>query len=162
LANYSAKAIANEFLRRRDSSAYPQQMLIQKLAYIAHGWNLVINGQSLIDEAPLAWDNGPVYRSIWEHVKSNGYGGNNCTLIDPATKVEFLAKLDASEKSVVDHVWEKYSLFSAGELSAMTHEPNTPWSKAYFEGGRNTPLDNSEIKKHYNALAMAGREQRSN
>lgn len=159
MGNYSAKAIANEFLRRRASTAWPQQMLIQKLTYIAHGWNLAINGQPLVEELPQAWDNGPVYRSLWEHIRDYGYNGETCQLIDPEKKEAFSAELTSAEKSVIDHVWKKYGEFGAGKLSAMTHEPGTPWSSAYFNRGRNAALDNAEIKKHYVDLALAGREQ---
>ena len=157
MADHSALAIANEFLARRESEAWPQQMLIQKLAYIANGWNLAINGEPLIDEAPKAWDNGPVYKSIWDHIKEYGYGGPNCELIDPRSNRPITETLSASESDVIDHVWKKYGHMSAQRLSAMTHQPETPWSKAYFGRGRNADLDNDEIKSHYVALAMAGR-----
>ena len=58
---------------------------------------------------------------------------------------------------IIEHVWKKYSNYSASQLSRMTHEPDTPWSLAYFGRGRNTDLVNSEIKKHYVDLALAGR-----
>ena len=157
MADHSAVAIANEFLARRESDSWPQQMLVQKLAYIANGWNLAINGEPLIDEVPIAWDNGPVYKSIWDHIKEYGYGAPNCSLISPVTKKPVKEALSPSETDIVNHVWKKYGHMSASRLSAMTHEPETPWSKAYFGRGRNSALDNDEIKDHYVALAMAGR-----
>ncbi|MCW2282491.1 putative phage-associated protein [Rhodoblastus acidophilus] len=158
MPNYSAQAIANEFLRRRGSCSIPQQMYIQKLAYIANGWNLAINGFALIEEDPQAWDNGPVFRSIWDHVRDFGYKGKNCTLADPATKEEIRADLAPEEIAVIEHVWRKYGPFSASLLSRMTHETGTPWYKAYFERGRNSKLDKEETRQHYVALAMAGRD----
>lgn len=159
MANFPAIAIANEFLRRRGTSAYPQQMLIQKLSYIANGWNLAINGEPLIDEQPEAWDNGPVYRSIWDNIKESGYNGDQCLLIDPVSKVQATAELNEKERAVVEHVWRKYGNYSANLLSKMTHESNTPWSNTYFTRGRNAKLRNDEIKQHYVDLAMAGRGQ---
>lgn len=157
MPNHSAKAIANEFLRRRGSDAGPPQLLIQKLAYIAHGWNLAINGDPLIVEAPEAWDNGPVYRSIWEHIKEFGYGGPNCTLTDPKTGAVIEEALTQNEKNIVDHVWSKYGSMSASELTAITHQKDTPWYKAYYGRYRNAPLINTDIHEHYYNLAMAGR-----
>lgn len=159
MPNHSAVAIANEFLDRRGSDAWPQQMLIQKLAYIANGWNLAINGQPLIEEPPEAWDNGPVYRSLWDHIRDSGYRGPNCTLTDPALSQPLREPLTPSERQIIDHVWTKYGSLGAGKLSAMTHEPNTPWSRAYARG-RNSSLRNDEITAHYRELALAGREQR--
>jgi uncharacterized phage-associated protein len=154
---HSAPAIANEFLRRRADSTWPPQMLIQKLAYIAHGWSLAITGQPLIAEPAEAWDNGPVYRSIWERIKEHWYNGEHCTLVDPVTKLADTATLSDVERQIIEHVWKKYRAKSAGELSRMTHELGTPWHKAYFGRGRNAPLDNAEIKQHYIDLALAGR-----
>ncbi len=160
MPNHSPQAIANEFLRRRADSAWPQQMLIQKLAYIANGWNLAINNEPLISDQPEAWDNGPVYRAIWDHIKFYGYRGACNTLVDPISKEEIREKLSPSEEAVIDHVWRKYGTKQAHELSRMTHEPGTPWFKAYFERGKNSELNNDEIKKHYVDLAMAGRGSR--
>src|SRR5690348_15136296 len=102
MPNYSATAIANEFLRRRGESVSPAQMLVQKLAYIANGWNLAINGEPLIRENAEAWDNGPVYRSIWDHIRDFGYRGDHCTLLDPVTNQEINVRLAEQEVSVID------------------------------------------------------------
>jgi uncharacterized phage-associated protein len=157
MANHSAREIANEFLKRRKSNLQPQQMLIQKLVYIAHGWNLAINNEPLVAESPEAWDNGPVFRSLWDHIRDYGYKGENRELCDQTNNAEFNAVLSQSETAVIDHVWNKYGQLGAAKLSRMTHEPDTPWSKAYFSRGKNAALDNQEIKKHYIDLAMAGR-----
>lgn len=159
MPHQSALAIANEFLRRRASDAWPQQMFIQKLVYFSHGWTLAITNDALIDEQPEAWDNGPVYRSIWDHIRDYGYGKNDCLLINNNSKEEFKANLSSVESQIIDHVWNKYKNFSASELSDMTHLPNTPWFKAYFQGGRNKELPNDEIKSYFVGLAKAGRAQ---
>ena len=80
-------------------------MLLQKLVYIAHGWNLAICGEPLIEEAPEAWDNGPVYRSIWDHIRDHGYGGPNCTLTKPDSREPILENLTPVEDSIIQHVW---------------------------------------------------------
>lgn len=159
MPDHSAVAIANEFLKRRESDTWPQQMLLQKLAHIANGWNLAINGEPLIAETAEAWDNGPVYRSMWDHIKENGYRGPKCMLLNPATGEVITSELTPSEESIVDHVWRKYGSMRAVKLSQLTHEPGTPWTKAYFERGRNAPLRNDDILNHYTQLAMAGRQE---
>lgn len=158
MPNHRPTAIANEFLRRRQNSAWPQQMWIQKLVYIAHGWNLAINGKPLVNETPQAWDNGPVFRSIWDHIKENGYRSPYSTLVDAETGVEISDSLTDDEKEVIDHVWVKYGGFSAQRLSKMTHRPGTPWSNAYLQA-RNALLDENEIKNHYIKLGKAGRSE---
>lgn len=158
MPNHSATAIANEFLRRHSSTTWPAQMAIQKLAYIAHGWNLAINNEPLIREAPEAWDNGPVFRTVWDHIRDFGYRGANWTLAEPGKTKAIIEPLTPSEQAVIDHVWAKYGDKTAVELSRMTHEPDTPWYKAYFGRGRNSSLRNDEIRQHYIDLAMAGRQ----
>ncbi len=159
MPNQAATAIANEFLSRRGSPTWPRQMLLQKLAYIANGWNLAINGEPLITETPQAWDNGPVYTSLWRAVKDYGYQGENCEILNPFSNTPWKADLTASEAAIIDHVWKKYGSFSAEQLSDMTHEPGTPWFNAYLNQGRNSELNQSEIRQHYIKLAMAGREE---
>jgi uncharacterized phage-associated protein len=57
--------IANEFIRRglQEGRAF-NQMELQKLVYIAHGWCLAFSGQPLTGDRPEAWDFGPVYRRL--------------------------------------------------------------------------------------------------
>lgn len=57
--------IANEFIRRglREGRAF-DQMQLQKLVYIAHGWCLAFSGEPLTGDRPEAWDFGPVYRRL--------------------------------------------------------------------------------------------------
>lgn len=158
MPNHDARAIANEFLVRRADESWPQQMYLQKLAHIANGWNMAVNGEPLIGELPQAWDNGPVFRSIWDHIKDFGYRGKHNTLLDPANKSLIRADLTDDEKRVLDHVWSKYGHLTGDTLSKLTHEPDSPWERAYFGRGRNSRLDAEEIKNHYIDLAMAGRE----
>ena len=160
MPHFSARAIANEILKRRASDVWPQQMQIHKLSYIAHGWNLAINDEPLITEQPEAWDNGPVYRSIWDHIPDYGYGKPNCMLIDPISKEPFIANLKTNEADIIDHVWNRFKIYSAVELSELTHQPGTPWFNAYFHRGRNSALHNVEVRDYYIELALAGRAQR--
>jgi uncharacterized phage-associated protein len=163
---HSSMAIANEFLKLQGSEQGLTQMQLQKLAYIANGWNLAINGEPLIAEDVQAWDNGPVYRDLWDHV--TGYGSAFITkLISPANKPNFFgavqskepysAQLTESERQIVEHVWRRYGRHGAFQLSKMTHQPGTPWYKAYFGRGKNTVIHPDDIKQHYTELARAAR-----
>lgn len=159
-------AIANEFLKRQGPEHSLTQMQLQKLAYIANGWNLAINGEPLIAEDVQAWDNGPVYRDLWNHLTS--YGSSFITkLISPAnapnmfvkdqSKEPYVAQLSESERQVIDHVWRRYGRYGAFALSRMTHQPGTPWHKTYFGKGRNSRIDPAEIRQHYIDLSRAAR-----
>ena len=156
------QAVANEFIRRfregHPGWGSPNQTWLQKMVHIANGWNLAVNGEPLVSQPPEAWDNGPVFRAIWNHLRDWGY--NVSGLMGPAgSQTPFHADLTESEKAVIDHVWKRYADYSGRELSAMTHEADTPWTKAYFGRGQNARLNEEEIRGHYINLALAGRGQ---
>lgn len=146
-------AIANEFLKLEGRPM--NQMRLQKLVYIANGWNLAINGEPLTDARIEAWDGGPVYRAIWNHIRDFGY--NVKSRYFGADGEKFKADLTEDEKNVIHHVWKRYGDYSGQKLSELTHQEGTPWSKAYFAYGRNSPVKQSDIRKHFTELALAGR-----
>lgn len=155
MPNHHSLAVANEFAAK--SAAVLPQMKLQKLVYIAHGWNLAINHAPLISDRIEAWDGGPVIRTIWNHIRDCGYDFSNKFFKNSFTQEPWKADLSERERSVIDHVWSKYSGYSGTELSNLTHQPGTPWSNAYFGRGRNAALLDSDIEKHFTELGRAGR-----
>ena len=143
---YPAAAIANEFLylAKRDGKSLTQ-MQIQKLVYFAHGWNLAITGEPLVNERFAAWDYGPVVKSLWRAFKDFGSG--------PITKEARVPDWDSSvlawvtphisdgsrgeenefARALINKVWEEFGGYKAFELSEMTHLPDSPWSTARAE-----------------------------
>jgi uncharacterized phage-associated protein len=156
MPNHSPLAIANEFLRLRGEPLVPAQMQLQKWIYLAHGWNLAINQLPLVNDQPEAWDGGPVFRSIWNHIRDFGYGVVSRRL--EVNGQPYVAPLNENERRIIDLVWDKYRGFTGYELSEMTHQPDTPWTHAYFQRGRNARISNRDTQNYYTALALAGRE----
>lgn len=156
MPDHSAVAIANEFLRRRGRVGVTQ-MWLQKMVYISQGWNLAVNGQPLVAEDVEAWDGGPVFRSIWNHIRDNGFDPSTRMLIGPFGGPPITEELSRSENDVIDHVWRKYNQFTGRELSVMTHRPGTPWTEAYMTSGQNATIPKARIRQHYLELAKAGR-----
>jgi uncharacterized phage-associated protein len=151
---YDARAIANEFLKLAGNRPV-NQMWLQKLVYIAHGWNLAINDAPLVSGRIEAWDGGPVMRSIWDHLRD--FGRNASGLFGRKADEPFQADLTDAEKAVIDRVWKRYGGYTGRQLSEMTHQEGTPWSNAYFGRGRNAKLLDADIKQHFTDLAIAGR-----
>ena len=133
------------------------QMRLQKLVYLAHGWNLAINREPLVADRVEAWDGGPVFRTIWNHLRDFGHNAVDMLLGHPMTKERFSAPISQSEKAVIDHVWSRYGGYSGLELSQMTHQMGTPWTNTYFAKGRNSRIPDDEIQSHFVGLALAGR-----
>lgn len=152
MPHHSPAAVANAFVDMADHVM--PQMKLQKLTYIADGWNLAITGNPLVDAQPEAWDNGPVFRQIWNRIRDLGSANGKIRDYDGLIPT---APFTDQERAVIRHVWNKYGHKSARELSDLTHLPNTPWSRAYYERGRNAVISNEEIRAHYLALAQAGR-----
>ena len=155
----SSPAIANEFIRRASlHSQYFTHMQLQKLVYIAHGWNLAINGEPLTDDVPQAWDYGPVYKSLYDALQRFGSGPVIGEI--HASDDSGGAALSAKERAVIDRVFSDYGKFHAFQLSALTHQDGTPWDEVYNHGvGRMSPIDNSLIKRHF--IELANRPRRA-
>ena len=154
MPSHDARAIANEFLKLKDGPA--NQMWLQKLVYTAHGWNLAINGDPLVEDRIEAWDGGPVFRIIWNHFRDIGRNARD-GLLGRADGEPYEAVLSDAERAVIRHVWKRYGAYSGNQLSEMTHREGTPWSNAYFGRGRNAQVLNEDIRQHFTELARAGR-----
>ena len=157
--------IANEFIRRAAAESRTlTQMQLQKLVYIAHGWNLAISGNKLTHDDPEAWDYGPVYTRLWQALKSYGRSGvtreiKNSEYSPGIFDVEnpdspACASLTSDEISVIDRVYSDYSKFHAFQLSALTHKEGTPWTEVYAGGeGKFEAIPSDQIREHFVGIA---------
>jgi len=153
-------AIANFFIKKSLETGIPvTNMKLVKLVYIAHGWYLGLTGQPLIGEGAEAWKYGPVIPSIY--YSFNTYGGNPINqiayTITPSGQTSNYPLSDPSLNEFLDKVWDVYSGYSAIELSAFTHQENTPWNETWNKGGGSSTngvvIPNEAIKSHYEQLA---------
>lgn len=147
----SSQQIANFFINKSlNSGRELTPMKLIKLTYIAHGWNLGIYDAPLLDEAIQAWKYGPVIESIYDEFKR--YGSSQ---IVEYVRDEFgqYPAPDTQTHPLLEMVWETYGKFNGVELSAMTHQPNTPWDIVWNQHGgsrQNSALiPNDLIKEHY-------------
>ena len=138
-------------------------MHLQKLTYIAHGWNWAINDAPLVAEDIEAWSFGPVIRDLYEHTKFFGSQPIGRLISPDDSQVArffgatgnadpYRADLDERERQIIQQVWARYGSLSAIRLSELTHQPGTPWFQA-FQRGRNTQIDEEAIRAHYDTLA---------
>jgi uncharacterized phage-associated protein len=161
-------AIANEFIRRAAADGKGlTQMQLQKLVYIAHGWNLAINGAPLTRDEPEAWDYGPVYKELRRALRP--YGRDEVTreirkseyvpgTFDDNPDEPAVAALTPEEQAVVDRVYRDYGKFHAFQLSALTHRAGTPWTEVYANGaGKFDEIPPQMIRDHFVELARTRR-----
>lgn len=161
MKQYSAKAVANFFLRKAwNEGKTLTPMKLQKLVYLAHGWALGAFDAPLISESVQAWQYGPVIESLYHEFKHFGSGdidkeASDVDLdhetFDIVYEVPVIDEDDSEAQDLINRVWNTYERYSGGQLSTITHRPGTPWKKAYT-GERGTIIDNHLIKEHYKNL----------
>ena len=137
--------IAHELLwLRRDKATTPLQLI--KLVFLCHGWMLAIHGRPLIREAVEAWKYGPVVPSVYHAFKS--FGGEPIT-VEPLDMSEHL---DAEEIATIERVDRSYVDYTGPELSAITHQKNTPWHRTKKAQGIGAEINDEIIREHYGRL----------
>jgi uncharacterized phage-associated protein len=149
---YSAATIANYFIDRADSDGKTiDQMKIQKLVYYAHGWYLAMTSEPLIDEQVEAWRFGPVVPSLYRALK---HCGNQPVkqAIQPAEP----NVLPFDVQSFLDRIWNLYSHLTGIQLSNLTHQNGSPWSRTAKKFGYRIPdshpLDNNLLRSYFDNL----------
>lgn len=137
--------IANEFIGRglHDGRTF-DQMQLQKLVYIAHGWCLAFSEQPLTGDRPEAWDFGPVYRRLADALQAYGtdqvkdqISADWFTSVASQQQARVgVAKtdLDEFEMDMIVMVYEDYGAFTAAQLSALTQRTGSPWEQIYANG----------------------------
>ena len=144
---YSPKKIADYFLMKGAEDVNMTPMKLIKLVYIAHGWSLGLYDKTLINEQPQAWKFGPVIPSLYDEFKEFGNKKIDKQVTENPIDNQDLTKF-------LDKVWEVYGKYTGVQLSAKTHEPNTPWSKTWEKAKEyfNTfslSIPDDLIKEHY-------------
>jgi uncharacterized phage-associated protein len=154
---YDPVAVANFFIQKSNSTGIEvTPMKLLKLVYISHGWSLGLLNQPLINEAVEAWKYGPVIESLYHDLKE--YGRERVTKsisksdwrsFTPFSVTPTIPETDELTLKLLNKVWDAYGNMSGLGLSAITHEPGTPWSLTSPGGIISQDL----IKAHYRELA---------
>ena len=161
---YSAKAIANLIIdTAKEHGGTVDQLKLQKLVYITHGWHLAINESPLIDDVIEAWKDGPVIPTLYDEFKNCGRD----PIVDYATDVEvneqdlsfrlyppMIADDDQDTRLLVQKIWQKYGGLTGPQLSNLTHLPNTPWDQVYKVVPKGQ-ISNHLIQNHFVELATS-------
>ena len=162
---YSAKAVGNYFLDRyRGHGITP--LKLQKLVYLAHGWNFVFrpNVPLIEDEHAEAWRYGPVFPSLYYEFRDLGRQPISRLAteleLDPKdmktvlTRVPRIPETDGVIHHFLGEIWRIYGGYSGVQLSELCHKPQSPWytTRAQNPTLRNANIDNELIRRHYDEL----------
>lgn len=156
--------IANEFIRlaSADGRAF-DQMKLQELVYIAHGWCLAITGQPLTGDRPEAFEHGPEYRRLADALARWGVdpvmseiplavGIANSSKSDATLPPG--AELDDREQAVLERVYADYGGLPTPQLATITRAKGTPWEHIFARGtGERRDIPHVLIKAQFAKIA---------
>nr|ELR5042118.1 SocA family protein [Providencia stuartii]ELR5083250.1 SocA family protein [Providencia stuartii]ELR5114953.1 SocA family protein [Providencia stuartii] len=146
---YNPVQIARKFIALAALSGKQlTHMQLQKLTYIAHGYSLAILNRPLLSEPVSAWKFGPVIPGMYDTFKQFGNKGIPFDL-----GASCIPELDSQSESIIDGVYATYGDKDGIALSSLTHQPGTPWSKAY-NGYMSTVISDDLIKSYYTNLVF--------
>lgn len=158
--------VANEFITLAAGEGRElDQVQLQKLVYIAHGWCLATTGQPLTGDRPAAWDFGPVYRRLAEALSRCGMNpvtrriGDQHASRQTSRLVPSRSDLDDLERDVIARVYQEYSAFNASQLSNLTRRGRAPWAQIFAQGqGRFRDIPHETIRAQFVEIAAKHRK----
>ncbi len=120
-------AVANAFIARAGQEGI-SHMKAQKLVYFAYGMWLRENDQPFISEAPQVQKHGPQFASLSNELDI--YRNDNIVCMkkyDINATLQFVDPGDEKVQQHLDKVWMRYGNHKAEDLSALAHQPGSPW-----------------------------------
>jgi uncharacterized phage-associated protein len=148
-----AKYIISRFREVNDTRKTPIELgetKLQKLLYICDGFILAAS-INLIGEVAKAWNYGPVYPRVHKWISRTSDAFTNPQNCAPAT-LQRIKEINA--EALVDKVIRVYGAKTAGDLSAWSHSPGSPWEKALERGKgvMNSPIEKTDMKRYFKGL----------
>lgn len=117
-------------------------MKLQKLVYYTKVWSIV-DGVDVVSDPVYRWKHGPVIRSLFDALKSNGSAPIEHLDCDQVT-------LDHRAARIADIVMYSYGRLGAFELSDLTHAED-PWLLT----SPNAEISTDVIRAYYSNQAFA-------
>jgi uncharacterized phage-associated protein len=150
---HDAVAIANEMLRLAEASGKRLTIMqLLKLVYFAHGWSMAVLERELISDDVQAWKYGPVIPAVYNafvHTRGAPITAPGRHLMSQALPQ---ATLSPDEVALVTDVYEGYGHLHAFQLSDLTHQAGTPWSRVFHEQGAYSVIPDPMIKEYFVGL----------
>ncbi|MDR1489926.1 MAG: DUF4065 domain-containing protein [Desulfovibrio sp.] len=98
---------------------------IQKLLYCCYGCFLAAFSERLCDEYPRAWQYGPVFPKVFNHIHKQR----------PFPVVPLNIHLPPEKNTFLEEVVSVFGSYNAVPLSDWTHRPGSPWYTVVHEIG---------------------------
>ena len=144
--SYNPLLIANRIVEIKQRLTI---MELLKLQYIAHGYSLAILNKPLFKGEIEAWPYGPVIRKVYNTFRNSQ--GIHITL--PVAIANSDDEIISSDyENILQKVISIYKDKDGWELSALTHEDNSPWTKTVEAHGFYSEIPNDLTKSYYESL----------
>lgn len=148
---HTVNDVANWFLANMENVTNKK---LQKLAYYAYSWHLVLNNDiverldvKLFDNKFEAWVHGAVYPDLYFAYRQYGSG-----YIPKYT--DDVAEFSSDDLEVLNQIVEVYGGYTGNQLESICHQ-ESPWQNARAGlnpyDASNNPIEDSEIFKCYSA-----------
>lgn len=130
---FDARSVANLILdlAERDGRTLTN-LVLQKLAYFAHGTFLSRTGTPLVAGEFEAWQHGPVHPHIYNAFKGHGAEPirRRAEIVNPVTQeTRPVPEIqDAAIRNVIEDVYRSLRHRSPASLRAVSHARNAPWA----------------------------------
>ena len=135
---YSALDVAYWFINRAANESYGEYLTplkLQKLLYYAQALCIILTNSALFNDRIEHWNYGPVVISVYHRYKKDR------TPLKSPPKVFF----DKNTESLLEEVYNRYGIYSAGALVSMTHK-----EKAWTGTKENEEISPELIKNTFN------------
>lgn len=155
--------IASELIKlaSADGRAF-DQMKLQDLVYIAHGWCLAITGEPLTGDRPEAFEHGPEYRRLADALARWGVEPvTSHALVEQAgdysksdATLSAVIELDAREHAILEKVYTDYGRLRTSQLATITRGKGTPWDRVFADGaGKRRDIPHQLIRAQFATIA---------
>jgi uncharacterized phage-associated protein len=157
--------IANEFIRRAANDGRKfDQMMLQELVYIAHGWCLAIYHEPLTGDRPEARHFGPEYRRLADALARYGIDPVSREIRNDEAATDWpgmsptapaRADLQPFEQELISRVYQSYGTLDRAQLARLTRkEDGTPWKEVFAGGaGEFRDIPHALIEEQFLAFA---------
>ena len=142
--------IANTIiLTGRKQSMRFNQMQLQKLVYLCHGWSLALQDKPMTHDMPVAMKYSINYLEIARafHLCGVGKIRNQSQHVVVENQTSMMTDVDIQ---IIEQVVKSYGNFRESQLSALTHSISTPWHITYNNGqGLMNSIQNNLIQEYF-------------
>lgn len=119
----------------------------QKLLYCCYGTVLAAFNERLTEEAPQAWQYGPVFPRTFNGLRKGR--------ITPGLDKGFSNRCNEQWLPLIQETVKLFGKYTASQLSTWSHKPGSPWSKATHDGeDLQVQIPAEYIKEYFTPLIL--------